>query len=251
MKIYVLLSLSFILCCCGDNQKDPPVNKSLYPYTKLNIGLDSLGRPTDNNSIYIPINIINDSKQLLAKLNEEIKKGKSSDTEYEKWKEWWLHYDTNYAKGVSNQLFWLEEPILSDKYSGDDTYRLFTMPSFSNYNIIRITHFRDSIEIWYKEIGKPIIINKKRGNYKYNIVTQKRIILSPQYWDTITTLVGKSMFWTFQEPTIHDEVLDGTEYLFEGHIKEGYKAIRRSNLYIDSKFNLFNYLLKMVTLKAD
>ncbi len=250
LKIYFILLPAIILSSCNEKVKESSIKKSLFPYSNINMKLDSIGRPKNNNVLYIPTNIINVSQQLLSNLNKEIKEGKSSDTDYVKWKDWWLKCDTSFAWDISNQLFWLEEPILSNKYSGYDTYRLFTRPSFSNSSIIRVTFIKDSLEIVYKEIGKPLKINKEKGIYKYVIENRKRIILPSAYLDTISTLVGKSMFWTFQQPTIDDGVLDGTEYIFEGHINEGYKAIRRSNIYVDSQFNLFGYLYKIVHQKA-
>ncbi len=123
--------------------------------------------------------------------------------------------DTFRVKYLSELLYKLKEPVLSNSYMGIETYRFIWTPSFHDYYIIRLKRLEESSELIIKkynthtgkiEQSSKVITGKEFEEFK-------QLLVNSNYW------IMKSYEWTMGN--------DGATWTIEAHVSNGYKVLCR------------------------
>lgn len=221
--IYILLLILFSSCSQSTNDTNNYPNDSTIS--------DENGKPKDSLRSYFPAILKNDSgiiKNEMTRIS---------------------------LKYYSNVLFCFQEPILFNYYMGYESYRFLLLRSFSRPLVFSLCRkgdevwlvtkaldksprFYDSCEIKFtppppaedsgveKEFVYDSISPKYWGaSITYN--STKRLTI--QEWKEFELLLANISFWKMNP--VHKEILvvvDGSDWIMEGHLKNKYWFVERS-----------------------
>ncbi len=220
--------IAFILLasCTSDMAQDVPDN---YP-KDFNISSPS-GRPLDSLEYYVPTTIRKDSQ--VVKLDIPM---------------WKLEY-------FSTGLYYAQEPILYNYYTGHDIYRFSLLRAF--YAPLYFILHRDGDKVWlvtkgldkrpnilgpsytwvgtslkkgkyvlqtHTDRGDTIIMNAKGGyTCQANVIYNEYVQLTQQDWNDFEGLLKKCGFWNLPQYDKKCEYqIDGQTWLIEGHRRNKY-----------------------------
>jgi hypothetical protein len=185
------------------------------------------GKPHDSLTFYFPSSIQYGNKTTLTKI----------DTFEQNW--------------YSSALYSAKEPILFNSYLGHDIYRFLWLRSFHKPVVFSIHKKDDKVWLVTKELDKQpefyvlkvvsieyddtTEMNKENIDTSENniiadrmaeIVLNQKRDLSINEWNRFVTLIDDCSFWT-ATPSQTREGLDGSEWIFEGHLKNKYWFVNR------------------------
>jgi hypothetical protein len=166
---------------------------------------------------------------------------------------------------TSYMLFKMREPVLSDRFLNKNIYRLIVLQSFNVPLVIRIEKQKNHVTILSKKLNRHISYpffkledplyfappeqtthqdkeyNKQHNNAKKKQDSLKRMLnntnyyltldhtkeISPAVWDSLESMIDSAKFWN-TKPEIHVNYLqiDGSMWLLEGHLRQGYQIKR-------------------------
>ncbi len=179
---------------------------SNYPATGKTIQLDSLNRPI-GDELYFPIGI---GYETGFRFDESINSAVKVK-----------FFDTSRIESVSAFMQQAEEPILSAKYLGHDSYRLLVLEPPVFKLSIRITKYDDKVGIKY------FSATLDPHTQTITSVSKKDYELSTSYWDTLSMFIDQFAFWTKQPSILADEESSDWVWYLEGHRKSSYKIMKR------------------------
>ncbi len=146
----------------------------------------------------------------------------------------WTRLNERSQQYLSDPLWTLKEPVLSNYYIGHDMYRFTRLPSLVNYNeAITIHRMGDSVWLHVAEViyayEPPKGINKwfekypDKGSWGWKERTKK---LSLVHWNYFMELLRDQAFW---QMSTHGSAMgcDGEDWILEAHTKEKYHAVVR------------------------
>ncbi len=225
----ILLYIGFLLllCSCHRELAEVPDN---YPKDSTITSLS--GRPWDSLEYYVPTTIHKDSQVVKLDISA-----------------WHLAY-------FSTGLYYAQEPILYNYYTGHDIYRFSLLRAFfapiffilhrdgdKVWLVTKGLDKRPNVEPWYEfvwngpnikkgkwvlqthtERGDSMIKNAKGGyTCQANVIYNGYVQLTLKDWTHFEGLLKQCDFWNLPPITESDElVIDGERWLIEGHQRNTY-----------------------------
>jgi hypothetical protein len=166
---------------------------------------------------------------------------------------------------ISYMLFKMEEPVLSDHFLNKNIYRLIALQSFNVPLVIRIEKYKNHVTILSKKLNRRITypffkmenilyfdtpeqithqskeekeqrekeervqdsLNRIVNNTNYYLTLDNAKEIPLADWDSLEALIDSAKFWN-TKPEIHVNYLqiDGSMWLLEGHLRQGYQIKR-------------------------
>ncbi len=224
MKNKILFSLFFVIFLSCENRKKE-INKELNIYYSDSIKVDKNNIPLDENQSYAP---------------EEIK-----------------------IDVLSAYLFQIREPLLFNKPSKREIFRLTWLRSFHNpiviniikkdnhYTVIRKESKRDSIRKEASEILKDL--STKNKNEFFNIYRKHTYVdsklISKKEWLKLIDVADSINFWNMEAG---NEIggFDGSMIYLEYSSNQGYKIVEKWSPEEESLFyKIFSHIIELSDLK--
>lgn len=164
--------------------------------------------------------------------------------------------DTSINKGISYDLFKLNEPILYNFYLGKETFRFTCLSSIYPPVTIRIEIENNETKIFTKQlermIGSILIINNTDtifpdNNIPLSINTER--VLSYGEIERIRKVIDSTNFYR-HDPFSRIYGVDGSEWIFESHSSKGYYFLYRFDPdATDPVYILGDYFLRLSDIK--
>lgn len=157
---------------------------------------------------------------------------KFADTSY-------VGQDTFFVNWYSGMLRGLKEPVLFNKPTSNEVYRLTWLRSFHNPVAIRIEKDGEMYSLYWK-------VCSGKGGYEPGQLTvdeSKRI--SKDEWDNFQSLLRKVNFWQMKTVDREMPMDDGAQWILEGVNDNTYHVVDRQSPRDNDYFNCGNYLIKM------
>lgn len=225
-KLFFILNafVTIMLIVSCSNKKE--IKENEFPLKNRIHKFDSVNRPMDSTSFYFPLEWFDYSRFGLAQLEKEIKE-KTLDTNHsiEEHINVLKRLDTTIVKEASQTLYRFQEPILSAKYLGDDTYRVFIIQSGPGPISIRMTLKDDKVKTIVKFGAFEERLGVTPNLLKTNIVQQSNSV-----WDTLNILARSVNYLKGCERIQDDFGIDGFSWLIEKNTSDGYNAVRRHDI---------------------
>lgn len=200
---------------------------------------DSMGNPRDSSSVYIPLNTVSDSTRYFYFKNPHTKRIEWRQIAYGQEKDQKEYTQERYEldddaikdsvmvsiddarpKRVSEQLFSMQEPVLSNYYLGKTIYRLNISPTYSGNGVLTVIKEKDdSIRVVYH-------IAERRVHYldplkKEHFIEEDSFEVDKQFFYSMDSLIKAAGILTRSHWRKYGD-FDGAEFLLELHRPEGY-----------------------------
>jgi hypothetical protein len=126
-----------------------------------------------------------------------------------------LSVDSSTVISLSEKLFKAREPVLSNFYTGNETYRFIWSRAFHYDYFIRIS----------KQGIKHFIHTTKLDKKTHNVESEEKSI-SLKDFEEFKKVLYNGNFWAMPSYK-HVSALDGSNWIIEAHIPIGYKVLYR------------------------
>lgn len=206
----LVLIFSFVIGCKKNEYLDQ--NTTGFPFKTTN-KLDSLNRPLELDAFYFPqVTFKYYSSEIYPKM------------------------DSIVTSVLSKTLYNLNEPILSTKYLGYETYRIVLWNELP-IKTIRIIKEHDSV----------LFVIKYAKNYDlFNPGIIDRVIhkkFSVKIWDTLISKINNTLIWNAPKYNPHIDYSQSACYILEGHKKNKYSILAKWEISKEVNLKQFEELL--------
>lgn len=237
MQKFILLAITILLFSC----EEKPQEKNYYPNDS--VLTDHRGMPFDSLAFYFSDSVIRNGKMIATTI----------DDFHENW--------------YSSALYSAKEPLLFNYYRGYDCYRFLWLRSFHPPVIFTIARNENNFWLVTKKLNKQpdhiqmafvqleedspddtITVKKLSKPDRYAFITfQETKKLEEKDWNEFVRLLNNCSFWNTQP---YKEVfsLDGSEWVFEAHLKRQYYFVKQTNPQ-GNYFKAGEFLIKLSGLK--
>ena len=269
-KLIIILPIFLVVCCVQNN------NRPVYVDFTHSKELDDFEISSDSTICYFPEQLFTDTILCYITPSGQIIDPKYFEKEMqiriyggsmEELRDTFkIETDSFDFKMTSYMLYKMQEPVLSDRFLGKDTYRIIALRSFHKPVIIKIEKHRGKISIISKELNRRItypffvlapyirfkppqikgicqkIDNEKQyeiakrehdslrnvlNNSNYYLTLNDKKEIPFSVWDSLEVLVDSAKFWkTKPELYLNNIQIDGSMWYIEGHFKSGYQIKR-------------------------
>ncbi len=245
----LIILLSFVLSSCRQPKTEENnkyvIKDNRKEFIDERIAVDSNNVPTDSNQLYFPVvffpayELVSEYEDSLTFLISEMIID-DTDTLRTYSKIIPNEFDTGSVSHFSKYLFALKEPLLFNKETEKEVYRLTWLRTFANPVIIRIEKT--------KEKSYRLIWKKSDGTAGYTIGKlkskgSKRI--KEKDWKEFKKLLIKARFWKLEYHGTTPQ-LDGSICILEGSTQKKYQVFIHSDPFMLPKFyKACNFLINL------
>lgn len=129
--------------------------------------------------------------------------------------------DTFRNSWFSSYLYMFNEENLSKKFLNKETYRFTWLRTFHEPVVISISKTNNEVELNFK-------MSNGEGGYRFGELTHNTTMkLTEEKWEHFIKLIDDSKYWYLKTEYAIKNGFDGSEWILEGHKREGYHLVYR------------------------
>jgi len=133
----------------------------------------------------------------------------------------------------------LKEPVLFNRRTSKEVYRLTWLRTFHNPVAITIEKDGEQYSLYWK------VCNGKGGYEPGQLTIDESKEISKEEWDNFKTLLQKANFWEIKSVDREMPMDDGAQWIFEGISSNTYHVVDRQSPRNNEYFNCGDYLIEM------